>query len=363
MVPVSMVVRAGLVSAAIGALLVLVGAVAAPLPDAGSTEGGYVRAYRPPRSALEVMLNRGDGQAYATLAQDPALRDPSAFVGGPPVAAFFAHRPLLPYLAWAGSAGRPDAVPYALAVLAVLAVGLLGSACTLLAETLWPGRLGWWAIAPVVLPGVLSDATTFDPGTLATALVVFGLARWLRRGADGIVGTATLFTFAVLAREVAIVVPVAIVLVGAWQRTLRAREVALVAPAAVAYVGWFAVVTAGYGDTGRTMAQYGAFALPGTGLVAASATWELADLVLAAVSAVLVVASIVWAPSLVLRATISAYAVASVVLNEIIWRSWLDFERVLLPMFTLSLLVVTAHLLERRLPAGASAGAAAPGPG
>ena len=71
--------RIAAVGGAVAFVLVLLAVVTSPAPPPGSTEGGYTTLYTPPRSGFEVLLNHADGQAYATLAQDPSLARPEAF--------------------------------------------------------------------------------------------------------------------------------------------------------------------------------------------------------------------------------------------------------------------------------------------
>ena len=72
--------------------------------------------YRLLDDPLELLLVQSDGQAFASLARDPSLARPEVFFTDAE-AAYRAQRPLLPYLAWAGSLGRTGWVPPALAVI------------------------------------------------------------------------------------------------------------------------------------------------------------------------------------------------------------------------------------------------------
>jgi hypothetical protein len=109
--------RAILVGFLIGSLVALGLLVATTqsteVPPEATARRGYVTHFAPPRTGLEVLLLRGDGQAYASIALDPALRHPEAFGEGPAQEAFFAQRPLFRYATWVLSAGRPDWLPTA----------------------------------------------------------------------------------------------------------------------------------------------------------------------------------------------------------------------------------------------------------
>ncbi|MGZ4683804.1 MAG: hypothetical protein ACXV8G_15205, partial [Acidimicrobiales bacterium] len=87
--------RLGAVGASIAFALVVLAIASSPEPPPGATEGGYTTMYTPPRSGFEVLLNHADGQAYATLAQDPSLSRPDAFVAGAGGAPTFAGRPVM----------------------------------------------------------------------------------------------------------------------------------------------------------------------------------------------------------------------------------------------------------------------------
>src|SRR5579859_8075241 len=100
----------GLVGLLIGvAAVLLVVRSAAP----GCCSGSYVTLYDRPVTGVDAVLGRGDGQAYAALAEDPTLARPNVILGYHE-AAYRAQRPLVSYLAWAGSLGSADRVPWAL---------------------------------------------------------------------------------------------------------------------------------------------------------------------------------------------------------------------------------------------------------
>lgn len=100
----------------------------------GEGDVSYAPAYRFPSNRLQVLYNTHDGQAFASLAMDPSLARPEVWSGGNADFAYRAGRPVIGWLAWAMSLGRPDLVQWILAVISVASAGLLGGAVTLLAH-------------------------------------------------------------------------------------------------------------------------------------------------------------------------------------------------------------------------------------
>ena len=78
----------------------------------------YVSSYNRSLSHVESVLVHGDGQAFAAIAQDPSLARPAAMIGSSTDYAYRAQRPLWSYVAWVGSGGQGQLVPWVLAVLA-----------------------------------------------------------------------------------------------------------------------------------------------------------------------------------------------------------------------------------------------------
>lgn len=103
--------RPTLLAAAIAALVIGIRLLNAPDASAPPWDA---RPFDRPTNAVERVLLLHDGQTYAALAQDPTLSNPGLFYGDREEEAYRAGRPLLPWLAWAGSLGQPTAVPIAL---------------------------------------------------------------------------------------------------------------------------------------------------------------------------------------------------------------------------------------------------------
>ena len=103
--------RAAVLGGAIAGLVLGLTMATAAVPPPESTRGGYISLYTPARTSFEVLLDHGDGQAYAALARDPAL-ERTEWWQDAGQQSFFAHRPVLPWSVWLLSAGgRPGAMP------------------------------------------------------------------------------------------------------------------------------------------------------------------------------------------------------------------------------------------------------------
>jgi hypothetical protein len=204
-----------------------------------------------------------------------------------------------------------------------------------------PARLA--CVAVVVLPGAVADLTTFDPGVPALALALGGVVAWYHRSSTrALLVAIAAFTAATLTRETMIVFPVTLVAHAAFHRRLRRTDLLVVLVPVMSYAVWSAVVWIRVGDTGARVATHASLALPGRGLVAGIVHWEPAEALMVALAVALVIAAVVRAPTHPLTWICVAYAVASLAMNEVVWRSWLDFARVLLPLYACALLVVLA---------------------
>jgi hypothetical protein len=89
----------------------------------------YVRTYREATNGLRGAMAAGDGQAYLALAQDPTMTRPGVFVLGRNGAVYRYQLPLLGYLSWAASLGRPNWEPGARAVIVVLGTAVAIGGC------------------------------------------------------------------------------------------------------------------------------------------------------------------------------------------------------------------------------------------
>ncbi len=342
-------VRVGMVTAAIAAGIVLTLAAGAGR-QAPVREGAFTTPYdqRVLDDPLEILLVQSDGQAFATLARDPLLARPEEFRTDAE-ASYRAARPLLPWLAWAGSLGRPDLVPPALALLAVLGTGLAGAGLARL--LLDRGVSPWPAVLVAFLPGTYSALTYLGPEPLCLGLLAWGIWAWSTRPARPWLA-AGLFTAAALTRETALLVPLALGLEALWRRRRgtprRELHVAVLAVPFGALAAWFAVLHVRIGAW-PTDAGQGRLTRPFAGLADAAGQWEVPreELVYLALT-VLLVLGVLWrCRDDVLAWVVAVHVLFATTMGERVWVSWEYWGRVLLPLFALGFVAVVARALRR----------------
>lgn len=146
--------------------------------DLDQTDRGvpYVRLYDHPETQLEAILNQGDGQAFAALAQDPLLRRPDVFRAGTAEAAYRAQRPLFGWAAWALSAGQADLVPLVLLLLSVVGFASLGAVVAW--QLVRRSASVIWALLVLLSPGAMITLDWAGPEALGTAAALLGFALW-----------------------------------------------------------------------------------------------------------------------------------------------------------------------------------------
>lgn len=310
----------------------------------------YVDTYDPPTSPVEVALNAGDGQAFAALASDPALRRGDAFYSGSAEAAYRAQRPLPGWIAWALSAGRPAGVPSVLGVIAVVGVGLLvaAGASLALAEERDPRLL----LLLVAVPGVVADLRWLCPDVFGAGLALFGLV-WWRRSSRATWPAVACFTLAGLTRETLLIVPLVVGLDAMRHREPLRRLLALaVAPGALA--AWLVVVHGRFGAW-PTDAGQGRLSLPFTGIAGGLARGNVRDDFALALLATLVVVALRRLRSagetLTTSLVLGHIALASV-LGPLVWGRAFDFTRVLLPLVVLAVVACLPRASDATEPQG-----------
>jgi hypothetical protein len=173
-----------------------------------------------------------DGQFYFRLAIAPfSVRQSVAGVHFDyPV--YREQRILYPLLAWLASAGRPAAVPWALIVMNLLAAAAIaGSAAFILQDSPRPLML---AVAIALYPGFLLTMSRDLTEMVEIAFVLAGIALVLARR-EGL--AVVMLAAAVLAKETALIMPVAIAIDRALRKRLRARDALFLVPVAT-FIGW-----------------------------------------------------------------------------------------------------------------------------
>jgi hypothetical protein len=312
----------------------------------------YTHLYAGTRRPLGVMMARGDGQAYAAVAQDPALRRPQAWFSGAHQEALWAHRPLLPYLAALGGVRGRSGVEWAQMVIVVLSGGLLAAGAGALCVS-WrlPSLIG---VFVALLPGAVDSFWYLTVDPLAVGLVLIGYWCWREeRPAAGIV----LFSLAALGRETMLVVPAILALGEIIRRRLPSALLIGGVPALVWLTSTVAVnVRLGLhplasGSSGEVVAPF-------TGLVHGAAQWHhwFEPVILASVIlATALVAAL--RPRDTVNRVVLAYGALAALLGTNIWAFWGNAARVLLPLHAFALLALARSLgeLGRARRAGTSA--------
>lgn len=333
-------VRLGALGAVITLALVLVSVFTTPIPTADDP-GGYTTTYNPPHGRFEGLLDHVDGQAYATLAQDPTWSRPEAFLPGPGGIATFSGRPVLPYVLWAASLGQPGAIPVAYVVIEGLAGGLLVLAAAALLHA--RGRAGSDRLSLVLLalPGALFAITWLGQDVLALGLGLLGLVLWSKPRPQRVAAIA-LLTLSVLTRETMLILVATMFLERAVQHglpprlRLRPGDLWLALPG-VTYVAWGVFISAKL-DAPTTTAVDRHLGLPLMGLFNSVSGWSLMGGLIVASQMALVVFSLVRSDSRVLRWQVAAFALTTTLAAEPVWREWDGGLRVILPLVALAIL-------------------------
>jgi hypothetical protein len=293
----------------------------------------YAASFDHPRTHAESLIDGMDGQAFGEIALDPTMTHAAARFGSPAAAAYREARPAYGWVAFVASVhGGAARVANSLLVLSVLSVSFLAAAAALLAHQL---RRPWVAGALVaLLPG--AAITVFSPGSadaFGCAIAILALALWLDERHRGAI---VLFSLAALSRETLLLFPLTI---AAWELWSRRPGLAMRLTIPVgAYCAWVAIVFIRIGAL-PVDAHEGRLGLPFVGLVRAAGHWSplSAKVALSLVVLTIVAAARVQRP--VLRLLVGTHVVLATVLGELVWLSWRDFSRVLLPLAVLGAVV------------------------
>jgi len=210
--------------------------------ESGDVSGNVVigRLNAPGRvpSDLSVVGGPGyDGQFYYRLAVDPFHLD--GLTNGIRIdSPVRLQRIGYPFLSWLVSAGQSPLVPFALVLVNVLAVAALAGLGAALARSY--GRAPAWGLLFCVFSGFVVTLARDLTELLAAALVVGAL---LALRGERPVTAGIILAGAVLTRETALILPVAILLAslrgGRWRAGLRPRRADLVwLLPVIAYVLW-----------------------------------------------------------------------------------------------------------------------------
>jgi hypothetical protein len=321
------------------------------VPSQPEADGRRIAAiYDPPDRAVEAALNRGDGQLFAALATDPAVRRPDQVRGPASEQAYRYQRMGYGWLGWAASGGQADWVPWALIALTAASVGLLvGAGAVLLADRGVDPR---FALVLALQPAVAIDLTWIGPEVLGTALAALGLAAWTRQAArpmrpDAATWAAVVcFAAAGLCRETLLLIPAVLMVGEAWRRRWWLAGAA--ALSAVPYAAWVVFLRIRLGAWPSGSVEGRLSPIPFSGLVAAMPGWATGDLVVAVSILVPAALALTWRRGGALRTVVAANLAFASLLGEPVWNRWPDFSRVLLPLSTLAIVAVVTAVAERR---------------
>jgi hypothetical protein len=203
---------------------------------------GNVYAYRwELPGGVEVQGYLGyDGQFYYRMARNPANLAWSAYGIGMDAWYRFV-RIGYPALAWLASAGQPAALPWALIVINVLAIGAIAVLGAQLARE--SGRHALWGLLLAGYFGLATSVARDLTEPLAAACLVGGILAYRHRH---LLAAAGLFAVAGLTRETALVAPFALAIIRlvamARRRTRPGREDLVWLIPALAFVAWEVVL-------------------------------------------------------------------------------------------------------------------------
>ncbi len=314
--------------------------VAATVPDRPGPRGETLSAvYDPPTRPVEAALNARDGQVFATVAVDPAVRRPELIRGGPGEQAYRYQRPLLGWVGWAASGGQAALAPWSLVVACALSVvALVAVAAATIA------RLGGPPLAALVLlvtPGVLADITFVGPEALGTALLLVGLGAWRRGDRRAALAAVAAFAAAGLCRETLLLVPAALAAREVWAG--RYRPAGALAASAAPYLAWVLALRVVVGSWPVGTVDGRLSPVPFAGMASQVGGWPPGEAAAIALTLGLGVAGLVWGRDPLLRTAVAAQLPLVVLMGGPVWGRSADVGRVLLPFAALGLVALAGR--------------------
>lgn len=311
----------------------------------------YVRQFDGATSGVDRLLARGDGQAYAALAEDPFLSRPEAFRLGNARAAYRMGRPLFGYAIWATSSATRAPVADVMPWLVALGAGFtVFAAVSLLQSGSAPITAGLGALALFVYfgnAGAHASTVFLTPEFIALGFAFMAVRSWRHErwwAASGWMVAAC------LTRETMLLVAV-VLACDSWRR-LRGWKTptVLVAPSIGALCVWWTIVRVRFGAWPMWGGTHGAFALPVVGLVHAARDWSDPSVQWMWILAGLLIVgtAVALAPRPILTWIALAYVGLELVLGSATWRRWEDFGRPLTPMYGFAILAIIEAVAVRR---------------
>jgi hypothetical protein len=325
-------------------------AVAGNQPSSTGGDGKPISTmYDPPHDDVQRALVRGDGQLYAALATDPAVRHPGIITGPPAEQAYRYQRPGYGWLAWMASGGQRAAVEWALVVLTSLSVvGLVAITARSLIDRDQDPR---FALLLLVAPGVLVNLLWIGPEAFGTLLVMVALRRMVpvegstRLRSIGIVAF-TCLAAAGLCRESLLLVPATLAVLCLTQR--RWRMACTLAATAVPYAAWVLVLRARIGAWPVGSVPGRLAPLPFLGMIRGLTTAGSVEAVFAVVTLGIAVGALVVGREPILRLLIATNLAFASMMGTAVWHRFDGFGRVLLPMTVFSLLSLVPAFAAKR---------------
>jgi hypothetical protein len=187
-----------------------------------------------PKNLLVASHSSGyDGQFYFRLAIAPFSAQESVAGVHFDYPVYRAQRILYPMLSYLVSGGRASALPWSMIAVNLLAAGMVGGLAALVFER-FQGASVLLAVVIALYPGFLLTMSRDLTELVEISLVLGGIALILMRR-DRL--AVVIFAVAVLAKEMALIVPIAILLHRAITKRLKASDALFLVPVAV-FVGW-----------------------------------------------------------------------------------------------------------------------------
>ena len=327
--------RVGLIGAALA--LVWIGVQLYINRDVVVPSSTFVTTFANSDRAIDVLLARGDGQAFAQLARDPFLNDPEPWRNvGIEEMAYRAQRPVGFYVMWLLSFGNPDWVETAAIATTVLGCGVLttGTAMVLRQRGLSP----LLALTSLLVPGVLAAFPVLMPDPLALGLAVVGFALWQHEAAHQRAAVG-LFCLAVLTRETMILFPFALGLIELV--TNRRIRWGLALPA-LSYLAWWMAVRLTLGlDLSGSGATSQRVAWPGQAVFHSTESWAVTtDWLILTATVALVLYAVIWHHQDPLTWVVVCGFVLGTVMGTDVWTGWANWTRALSPLHFGALIVL-----------------------
>ncbi len=272
-----------------------------------------------------------DGKFFFVQANDPWVLEPDQHAEVLDRPRYRSQRMLYPMLAGGGGLFAPAAIPWAMLLVNIVAMGAGTWVVARIAEEM--GGSPWWGLAFALNLGFISEVNIGGAGVVA-ATAAFGAVLALK--VDRRVLAVVLLALAALSRE-AMLIAAAGSALWLWMQGERrvALTTALVPVAAVA--AWAAYLRVQIGGA-SVVSEVQEIGWPFYGFIEAFSSWveDPIDLVVGVAMMVLFVLFIrrVLISRGIVGLAFAGFAVLGVVFTEQVWRSYFDITRAVAPVIT-----------------------------